>query len=83
MIWSDFILFFSFSTSSGSGFEAFFTPENVLVVAVYNRKDYCSVCLSDYPLKDSFWVRVLLLKLLFFVSVSTNLVVLKLSDVAY
>lgn len=46
---------YSFSTSSGSGFEAFFTPENYLVVAVYNRKDYCSVCLSDYPLKDSVW----------------------------
>ncbi|CAI9726854.1 1 isoform X1 [Octopus vulgaris] len=46
---------YSFSTSSGNGFEAFFTSDGVLVVAVYNRKDHSSVSLTDYPFKDSHW----------------------------
>ncbi|GAB1600529.1 neurobeachin-like protein 1 isoform X2 [Argonauta hians] len=46
---------YSFSTNSGNGFEAFFTSEGVLVVAVYNRKDHSSVSLTDFPFKDSHW----------------------------
>ncbi|XP_036393977.1 neurobeachin-like protein 2 isoform X2 [Megalops cyprinoides] len=46
---------YSFFTASGTGFEAFFTTEGVLVVAVCTRKDYMAVSLLDYPLTDCAW----------------------------
>ena len=47
----------SFFTASGTGLEAFFTVEGVLVVAVCTKKDYMAVCLPDNPLTDCCWVR--------------------------
>uniref|UniRef100_A0A669EV45 Neurobeachin-like protein 2 n=1 Tax=Oreochromis niloticus TaxID=8128 RepID=A0A669EV45_ORENI len=43
------------SSASGTGLEAFFTMEGVLVVAVCTKKDYMAVALQDYPLADSCW----------------------------
>uniref|UniRef100_A0A672Z4Y8 Neurobeachin-like protein 2 n=1 Tax=Sphaeramia orbicularis TaxID=375764 RepID=A0A672Z4Y8_9TELE len=47
---------YSFFTASGTGLEAFFTMEGVLVVAVCTKKDYMAVALPEYPLADSCWV---------------------------
>ncbi|KAG7242087.1 hypothetical protein INR49_024133 [Caranx melampygus] len=41
--------------ASGTGLEAFFTMEGVLVVAVCTKKDYMAVALPEYPLADSRW----------------------------
>ncbi|XP_038567538.1 neurobeachin-like protein 2 isoform X2 [Micropterus salmoides] len=46
---------YSFFTASGTGLEAFFTMEGVLVVAVCTKKDYMAVALPDHPLADSCW----------------------------
>uniref|UniRef100_UPI003AAC4AAA neurobeachin-like protein 2 isoform X1 n=1 Tax=Centroberyx gerrardi TaxID=166262 RepID=UPI003AAC4AAA len=46
---------YSFFTASGTGLEAFFTMEGVLVVAVCTKKDYMAVPLPEYPLTDSCW----------------------------
>jgi hypothetical protein len=48
--------FFSFFTGGGTGFEAFFTAQCVLVVAVVTKKDYHAVSLPDNPLNDQQWV---------------------------
>ncbi|XP_068425985.1 neurobeachin-like protein 2 isoform X1 [Clinocottus analis] len=46
---------YSFFTASGTGLEAFFTMEGVLVVAVCTKKDYMAVALPEHPLSDSCW----------------------------
>uniref|UniRef100_A0A671WSY8 Neurobeachin-like protein 2 n=1 Tax=Sparus aurata TaxID=8175 RepID=A0A671WSY8_SPAAU len=46
---------YSFFTASGTGLEAFFTMEGVLVVAVCTKKDYMAVALPEHPLADSCW----------------------------
>ncbi|KAM3872786.1 LOW QUALITY PROTEIN: neurobeachin-like protein 2 [Diretmus argenteus] len=46
---------YSFFTASGTGLEAFFTMEGVLVVAVCTKKDYMAVPLPENPLTDSCW----------------------------
>ncbi|XP_058503253.1 neurobeachin-like protein 2 isoform X2 [Solea solea] len=46
---------YSFFTASGTGLEAFFTMEGVLVVAVCTKKDYMAVTLPEHPLADSRW----------------------------
>lgn len=46
----------SFFTASGTGFEAFFTMEGVLVVAVCTKKEYMAVSLPELPLNDGVWV---------------------------
>ncbi|ELK24974.1 Neurobeachin-like protein 2, partial [Myotis davidii] len=45
----------SFFTSSGSGFEAFFTAAGTLVVAVCTRKEYLTVSLPEVSFADSAW----------------------------
>uniref|UniRef100_A0A3B3CRJ3 Neurobeachin-like protein 2 n=1 Tax=Oryzias melastigma TaxID=30732 RepID=A0A3B3CRJ3_ORYME len=44
-----------FFTASGTGLEAFFNMEGVLVVAVCTKKDYMAVALTEFPLTDSSW----------------------------
>ncbi|XP_058230531.1 neurobeachin-like protein 2 isoform X2 [Hemibagrus wyckioides] len=46
---------YSFFTASGTGFEAFFTMEGVLVVAVCTKKEYMAVSLPELPLNDGVW----------------------------
>ncbi|XP_036071922.1 neurobeachin-like protein 2 isoform X9 [Oryzias melastigma] len=46
---------YSFFTASGTGLEAFFNMEGVLVVAVCTKKDYMAVALTEFPLTDSSW----------------------------
>ncbi|KAM4601359.1 neurobeachin-like protein 2 isoform 2-T2 [Polymixia lowei] len=46
---------YSFFTASGTGLEAFFTMEGVLVVAVCTKKDYMAVPLPENPLTDCRW----------------------------
>ncbi|XP_060726425.1 neurobeachin-like protein 2 isoform X5 [Tachysurus vachellii] len=46
---------YSFFTASGTGFEAFFTMEGVLVVAVCTKKEYMAVSLPEMPLNDGAW----------------------------
>nr|XP_020023925.1 neurobeachin-like protein 2 isoform X4 [Castor canadensis] len=46
---------YSFFTSSGSGFEAFFTAAGTLVVAVCTRKEYMTMSLPEVSFADSAW----------------------------
>ncbi|XP_051708461.2 neurobeachin-like protein 2 isoform X4 [Oryctolagus cuniculus] len=46
---------YSFFTSSGSGFEAFFTVAGTLVVAVCTRKEYLTMSLPEVTFADSAW----------------------------
>ncbi|XP_068179302.1 neurobeachin-like protein 2 isoform X1 [Antennarius striatus] len=46
---------YSFFTASGTGLEAFFTTEGVLVIAVCTKKDYMAVVLPEHKLADSSW----------------------------
>ncbi|PNI80961.1 NBEAL2 isoform 2, partial [Pan troglodytes] len=46
---------YSFFTSSGSGFEAFFTAAGTLVVAVCTRKEYLTMSLPEVSFADSAW----------------------------
>ncbi|XP_074539600.1 neurobeachin-like protein 2 isoform X1 [Halichoeres trimaculatus] len=46
---------YSLITASGTGLEAFFTMEGVLVVAVCTKKDYMAVALPEHALADSCW----------------------------
>ncbi|XP_030639127.1 LOW QUALITY PROTEIN: neurobeachin-like protein 2 [Chanos chanos] len=46
---------YSFFTPSGTGFEAFFTAEGILVVAVCTKKEYMAVSLPESPLTDCAW----------------------------
>ncbi|XP_023556435.1 neurobeachin-like protein 2 isoform X5 [Octodon degus] len=46
---------YSFFTSNGSGFEAFFTAEGTLVVAVCTRKEYQTISLPEVSFANSSW----------------------------
>ncbi|XP_069067022.1 neurobeachin-like protein 2 isoform X2 [Pleurodeles waltl] len=46
---------YSFFTASGTGFEAFFTPDGMLVVAVCTKKEYMTVALPECHFNDSAW----------------------------
>ncbi|XP_017521315.2 neurobeachin-like protein 2 isoform X8 [Manis javanica] len=46
---------YSFFTSSGAGFEAFFTAAGTLVVAVCTRKEYLTLSLPEVSFADSAW----------------------------
>uniref|UniRef100_A0A8D2LFB4 Neurobeachin-like protein 2 n=1 Tax=Varanus komodoensis TaxID=61221 RepID=A0A8D2LFB4_VARKO len=46
---------YSFFTASGTGFEAFFTADGVLVVAVCTKKEYMTVALPEFPFNDAAW----------------------------
>ncbi|OXB73991.1 UNVERIFIED_CONTAM: hypothetical protein H355_008850 [Colinus virginianus] len=46
---------YSFFTASGTGFEAFFTTDGMLVVAVCTKKDYMTVALPEVAFNDSAW----------------------------
>ncbi|KAL0985478.1 hypothetical protein UPYG_G00157390 [Umbra pygmaea] len=46
---------YSLFTASGTGLEAFFTMEGILVVAVCTKKEYMAVSLPEHPLSDSCW----------------------------
>ncbi|KAJ8004840.1 hypothetical protein DPEC_G00140480 [Dallia pectoralis] len=46
---------YSLFTASGTGLEAFFTVEGVLVVAICTKKEYMAVSLPEHPLSDCCW----------------------------
>ncbi|XP_078396983.1 neurobeachin-like protein 2 isoform X4 [Cetorhinus maximus] len=46
---------YSFFTASGTGFEAFFTSDGMLVVAVCTKKEYMTVALPEFSFSDSLW----------------------------
>ncbi|XP_059829938.1 neurobeachin-like protein 2 isoform X2 [Hypanus sabinus] len=46
---------YSFFTAGGTGFEAFFTAEGMLVVAVCTKREYMTVALQDCCFNDSTW----------------------------
>uniref|UniRef100_A0A8C0QRG5 Neurobeachin-like protein 2 n=1 Tax=Chelonoidis abingdonii TaxID=106734 RepID=A0A8C0QRG5_CHEAB len=46
---------YSFFTASGTGFEAFFTADGMLVVAVCTKKEYMTVALPELTFNDSAW----------------------------
>nr|KAF6420831.1 neurobeachin like 2 [Molossus molossus] len=54
---------YSFFTSNGSGFEAFFTAAGTLVVAVCTRKEYLTMSLPDESFADSAWHAVAIVHL--------------------
>jgi hypothetical protein len=47
---------YSFLSACGTGFEAFFTPNGHLVVAIVTRKEYVTAPLVDVVLADDLWV---------------------------
>ncbi|XP_077792798.1 neurobeachin-like protein 2 [Podarcis muralis] len=46
---------YSFFTTNGTGFEAFFTADGTLVVAVCTKKEYMTVALQEFPFNDAAW----------------------------
>ncbi|XP_061443028.1 LOW QUALITY PROTEIN: neurobeachin-like protein 2 [Rhineura floridana] len=46
---------YSFFTASGTGFEAFFTADGMLVVAVCTKKEYMTVTLQEFPFNNAAW----------------------------
>ena len=52
---------YSFLSANGTGFEAFFTPNGHLVVAVVTRKEYVTAPLVDVVLADDLWHSVLII----------------------
>ncbi|XP_038664837.1 neurobeachin-like protein 2 isoform X1 [Scyliorhinus canicula] len=46
---------YSFFTVSGTGFEAFFTSDGMLVIAVCTKKEYMTVALPEFSFSDSLW----------------------------
>ncbi|XP_055341493.1 neurobeachin-like protein 1 [Paramacrobiotus metropolitanus] len=48
-------ILYSITNNSGGGFEAFFTYDCVLVVAVIHKKEYIALSLTDHPLRDLRW----------------------------
>ncbi|XP_031760024.1 neurobeachin-like protein 2 isoform X1 [Xenopus tropicalis] len=46
---------YSFFAASGTGFEAFFTTDGMLVVAVCTKKEYMTVALPEFQFNDSMW----------------------------
>ena len=46
----------SFHTTSGYGFEAFFTEEDILVVAVCIKKEFHTIAVAHSPISDNEWV---------------------------
>lgn len=54
----DMIACFSIQMSGGSGFEAFFTAEAVLVVSVFSKKERNDIPVMDCPIVCNKWVSV-------------------------
>ncbi|OQV18153.1 Neurobeachin-like protein 1 [Hypsibius exemplaris] len=48
-------ILYSVTNNQGNGFEAFFTYDCVLVVAVSNKKEYIALSLTDHFLRDCKW----------------------------
>ncbi|XP_063308911.1 neurobeachin-like protein 2 isoform X7 [Pelobates fuscus] len=46
---------YSFFAASGTGFEAFFTMDGMLVVAVCTKKEYMTVALPELHFNDAMW----------------------------
>ncbi|KAG9471910.1 hypothetical protein GDO78_022334 [Eleutherodactylus coqui] len=46
---------YSFFAASGTGFEAFFTTDGMLVVAVCTKKEYMTVAVPELQFNDSMW----------------------------
>ncbi|XP_044151242.1 neurobeachin-like protein 2 isoform X2 [Bufo gargarizans] len=46
---------YSFFAASGTGFEAFFTADGMLVVAVCTKKEYMTVAVPELQFNDSLW----------------------------
>lgn len=46
---------YSFYTTNGNGFEAFFSSEGILVAAVAHKKEFLAVPLEGFPLNDERW----------------------------
>ncbi|KAM5156980.1 neurobeachin-like protein 2 isoform 1-T1 [Mantella aurantiaca] len=46
---------YSFFAASGTGFEAFFTADGMLVVAVCTKKEYMTVAVPELHFSDSLW----------------------------
>ncbi|XP_076450797.1 neurobeachin-like protein 1 [Babylonia areolata] len=44
-----------FSDGSNNGLEAFLTPSYDLVIAVYNKKEFCTLTVTDTRLQDGLW----------------------------
>ena len=53
--------FYRFNDGSNNGLEAFVTPSYDLVVAVYNKKEFCTLTVTETRLQDGLWVKFVLL----------------------
>ena len=49
----------SFNNQHNCGMEVFVTPAYNLVVAVFNKKEYCCLSIINTGLQDGLWVRTL------------------------
>ncbi|XP_074640856.1 neurobeachin-like protein 1 isoform X2 [Tubulanus polymorphus] len=48
-------MLYSFIGTNGAGFEAFFTMDCTLIIAVITKKDYLTITLTDCALNDQHW----------------------------
>lgn len=55
-----FSFYFSFLNARGEGFEAFFTEDGFLVLAVHTKKEYLTTTVTSAPFNDQEWVRNIL-----------------------
>ncbi|KAK7507554.1 hypothetical protein BaRGS_00001489, partial [Batillaria attramentaria] len=46
---------YTFNDGPNNGLEAFITPSYDLVVAVYNKKEYCTLAVTDTSLQNGLW----------------------------
>lgn len=60
-----FLIWCSFFSPGGTGFEAFISAAGVLVVAVCTKREYVTVMLPDYCFCDSLWVSLYFLYFLY------------------
>ena len=51
------LFLFSFLNAKGEGFEAFFTQDGFLVLAVHTRKEFLTTTVTSSPFNDQEWVR--------------------------
>ena len=51
-----FVLVFSFLNARGEGFEAFFTNDGFLVLAVHTKKEFLTTTVTSAPFNDQEWV---------------------------
>ena len=77
MLTFSFSFFLSFLNARGEGFEAFFTSEGFLVLAVHTKKEFLTTTVTSAPFNDQDWVSINILIVSRDVLTTTTIVCLK------